>query len=401
MVKRQLCILWATTSSGNQGVNALALSALRVLDEIAKKRGEKFHYHFVGTGDQEECVQHISGSEFTHAHKISFTPSWKISWQHCLRGGWRTIYHRFKTADWIVDLGEGDSFSNIYGSRRFLAMAWPKLVALLLRRPIILFPQTIGPFSTFWTRGIASFLLRYTSLTLPRDKTSAGLLARLAPKKAQKPLLDLAFTLPFGAPTPSTTSQLRVGLNLSGLLWNGGYTRQNMFELKSDYQESMKTLAKFFIETLNAELILIPHVHLHSGHVEHDLDACQSLAKIHPASILDFSGDPRELKSRIAECDIFLGSRMHACIAAFSAGVPFLPLAYSRKFDGLFKKSIGYPLMADLRSDDSSTLLLKAKQLVETKEDLRTFLQNFKSCIDEDHARLISVVDSWMSIHAV
>jgi polysaccharide pyruvyl transferase WcaK-like protein len=37
---------------------------------------------------------------------------------------------------------------------------------------------------------------------------------------------------------------------------------------------------------------------------------------------------------------------MHACIAAFSTGVAVVPLAYSRKFNGLFE-SLGYSVIAD------------------------------------------------------
>ena len=40
---------------------------------------------------------------------------------------------------------------------------------------------------------------------------------------------------------------------------------------------------------------------------------------------------------------------MHACIAAFSAGVPLVPLAYTRKATGLFR-SLGYDTAVDLRT---------------------------------------------------
>jgi polysaccharide pyruvyl transferase WcaK-like protein len=35
-------------------------------------------------------------------------------------------------------------------------------------------------------------------------------------------------------------------------------------------------------------------------------------------------------------CDFFVGSRMHACIAALSQGIPTVGVAYSRKFAGVF-----------------------------------------------------------------
>jgi polysaccharide pyruvyl transferase WcaK-like protein len=47
-----------------------------------------------------------------------------------------------------------------------------------------------------------------------------------------------------------------------------------------------------------------------------------------------------EIKWVIGQCDFFLGSRMHACIAALSQSVPAVCLAYSRKFIGVME-SIG------------------------------------------------------------
>jgi colanic acid/amylovoran biosynthesis protein len=47
--------------------------------------------------------------------------------------------------------------------------------------------------------------------------------------------------------------------------------------------------------------------------------------------------DCHELKWIIGQCDFFIGSRMHSCIAALSQGVPCVGIAYSRKFRGVFE----------------------------------------------------------------
>lgn len=40
---------------------------------------------------------------------------------------------------------------------------------------------------------------------------------------------------------------------------------------------------------------------------------------------------------------------MHATIAAFSSGVPVLPMAYSRKFNGLFCDTLKYQHILDMK----------------------------------------------------
>ena len=50
---------------------------------------------------------------------------------------------------------------------------------------------------------------------------------------------------------------------------------------------------------------------------------------------------PISAKIYISQMEFFVGARMHATIAALSAGVPTVPVAYSRKFSGVFG-TIGY-----------------------------------------------------------
>jgi polysaccharide pyruvyl transferase WcaK-like protein len=58
------------------------------------------------------------------------------------------------------------------------------------------------------------------------------------------------------------------------------------------------------------------------------------------ARIVTREYDQHEIKGVIGQCDFFIGSRMHSCIAALSQGVPCVAVAYSRKFAGVFE-SVG------------------------------------------------------------
>ena len=74
--------------------------------------------------------------------------------------------------------------------------------------------------------------------------------------------------------------------------------------------------------------------------------------------------------------DLFIGSRMHACIAAYSSNVPVLPLGYSKKFSGLFSETLKYPFLIDLTKDFSEKSILSVIQemldnLPEIESDLR------------------------------
>src|SRR4029077_19228735 len=82
-------------------------------------------------------------------------------------------------------------------------------------------------------------------------KPEAGKLADLPPQNGAGPL---------------------VGLNISGLLLMGGYTRDNMFGLKVDYARLVRAIIEYFIREHGARVVLVPHVFGNDG--ECDNPAC-------------------------------------------------------------------------------------------------------------------------------
>ena len=86
----------------------------------------------------------------------------------------------------------------------------------------------------------------------------------------------------------------------------------------------------------------MPHTFAPPGDVESDQDASRRLRESLPVGlqarvrIVAAEYDQHEIKGVIGGCDFFIGSRMHACIAALSQGVPCVGVAYSMKFEGVF-----------------------------------------------------------------
>ena len=80
------------------------------------------------------------------------------------------------------------------------------------------------------------------------------------------------------------------------------------------------------------EVHLVSHVQSEIQEVEDDRRVASRLANDFPGVIASpLFNSPSEAKSYIAGMDYFVGARMHACMAAFSSGVPVTPMAYSRQ----------------------------------------------------------------------
>ena len=62
---------------------------------------------------------------------------------------------------------------------------------------------------------------------------------------------------------------------------------------------------------------------------------------------------------------------MHATIAAFSSGVPVVPMAYSRKFNGLFQETLCYSQLIDLKKDSQKEILQTIHSAFSNREQLK------------------------------
>lgn len=262
-----------------------------------------------------------------------------------------------ESSDIAASLAGGDSFSDIYGLTRFLYVTLPQVLVVLMGRPLVQLPQTIGPFRGWLARLMARRILGRSELIYSRDYPGLAeareILGVTGRQEKIRFCYDLGFVLDPEEPQAATTEaaafdgalapSCTVGFNVSGLLYMGGYTRDNMFGLKTDYRLLVNEIIDFIITRKKARVMLVPHVVGSGEHAESDSAVCERLfSELGPRygsriSVVTGSFDQAGIKHIIGKCDFFIGSRMHACIAALSQCVPAVPIAYSRKFAGVME----------------------------------------------------------------
>jgi len=354
-------LLWHSVNSPNLGLGALTLGHLAILDEIAAAQDLAPRYIVIGAGDAAPAYIARDDLSVVALRLRDFVkPS----------GG---LAGATRACDLVLDIGGGDSFTDIYGAKRFRMLLATKLMALALGRPLVLAPQTIGPFDRAWTRRLAVGVMNRARLVATRDALSTRYLADIGYRGTPIEASDVALRLSYAPPEPRPPdAPQRIGLNVSGLLFNGGYTGANQFGLAVDYPALIREICARITADRDRELHLIGHVLGRQGAVDDDYGVAAALAEAYPDAVLaPRFPDPGAAKRYIAGMDLFLGARMHACIAAFSAGIPVLPMAYSRKFAGLFA-SLGYDLVADCRAEGEEAILAKLDQAWDRRSDLAT-----------------------------
>ena len=139
----------------------------------------------------------------------------------------------YKRADFAFDLGQGDSFSDIYGYERFNWINSQYILAEKYNIPVCILPQTIGPFVNDDVKNKAIKTINNAKEVLVRDRQSFDYVNKIVPNKNITEAVDIAFFMPH-IKKNFNIDNIHVGLKVSALLWNGGYTNNNQFGLTVD-----------------------------------------------------------------------------------------------------------------------------------------------------------------------
>lgn len=350
-----MILLGLDFGSPNLGCSALAHSFVYILQQICESEKicmdlVSINYHPYNFADNNINIRNLNIS----LKKLSFHIA---------------VLNEMKTADFVFDFTGGDSFTDLYGLGRFIKESYFKQLAIQMNKKFIMGPQTIGPFNTWLGRSWAKRILKHSYMVFTRDNLSYEYVVK---KMGCKPELttDIAFFLPCAEnQIAEQFDQPRIGINVSGLMWNGGYKKNNDFGLVLNYQAYCKSLIEYCL-TENLEVHLIAHVIPdEEKSLENDYTINQLLAKQYKNIIVAPRFDnPMQAKAYMAKMDFFVGSRMHATIGAFSMGVPTVSVAYSRKFMGLYR-SIKYPYVIDAKEKKCDEAFeLTTKWLLEREE---------------------------------
>lgn len=276
-------------------------------------------------------------------------------------GSWGGYMNRairlIDSCDAVLDVSSGDSFSDIYGRERFNLTYLPKVIAIARGKPLLLLPQTYGPFKDPALGRLASAIVRKASMAWARDENSFEIMKRLLGNNYDPDRhrcgVDMAFALPPIYPehkldepikrwvTEKAPSRPLVGFNVSGLIYNSPAAAANQYGLKADYRKALIDFLSSLLANTEARVLLIPHVMDQPGHYESDIAACQDVAEALSAHADRVLVSPRtlnqgEVKWLISRMDWFCGTRMHSTIAALSSKVPAAAISYSDKTLGVF-----------------------------------------------------------------
>ena len=364
-------------TSPNKGCEALTYSIISVINNILSNKDITI-YNYSGTD-----IGYFK-DEFPNIKFENVYPNLKdISFKYI---------KSLKKCDIILDATMGDSFSDIYSKKYYNWLIINKKLAELLCKNYILLPQTYGPFYNKKSLKKAINVIKKANKVYIRDDMSKKLLEDNGIDNAIL-MTDMAFMLPYDKKMYNfkKNNKTKLGINISGLLEKGGFNSENQFGLTIEYKDLIDSVIKKYSNNPNYEVHIIPHViGLDGNEKDDDYKVSKYYAEKYKNCILaPIFNTPVEAKSYISNMDIFIGSRMHSTIAAFSTNVPTIPISYSRKFEGLYN-SLNYNYLINgkkLSTNEASKkiddYILKIEELKnKQKESLKIISDKTKEFVE-------------------
>jgi colanic acid/amylovoran biosynthesis protein len=251
--------------------------------------------------------------------------------------------------------------------------------ALVLRRPLVLFTQSLGPFKDPRNRRRLAAIFNRASLILLRDERSKQHLEELriaSPSVPIKP--DAAFALADDdleakpellMPLPHRRPRVAVSVRR----WDhfaSGSAQEGM----ALYLASFSSLVQHLVRNHNADVVFLSTCQGAPGYHD-DSQVAASVASTLPGDVschVQVNSDfhtPTALVELLRGFNYVVSTRMHLAILALGVGIPVFPIAYEFKTTELCRK-LGYAEPPP-RIDD-----LSPENLISS---LESFLQSHKS----------------------
>jgi colanic acid/amylovoran biosynthesis protein len=360
---------------GNKGDAALLIAAAQAL-RLHWPNAEITFQSFTPYTDAGKFDERFVGMPISPTGKLNWMMHWIPGWSPLLVGlacvltlGYLTVHkalrrvfrvpysdaglfsmkpfmNALREADLVVAMPGGYLQATAWNDDYWLLHWLTLMIAKLEAKPVILYAQSVGPFTSLHS-WLARKLLRRLDLILVREEFSATRMEQLGiPAGKVRVVPDAAFGLSDPGDSYAEVAAIVERAQATGRPLVGISVRSHHFPGVADRHRAMEKylaevarVADGLIETLGARVFFVPQC---IGIGGNDLEVSrQVLNRMRHRSQVEIVSDdlsPLALKSLYGQLTLLVGTRMHANILALCAGTPVVAISYERKTDGIMQR---------------------------------------------------------------
>ena len=245
------------------------------------------------------------------------------------------------------------------------------LMAKFFNRPVIMFPNSIGPFKTYVGRFLSKLALNRCDCLMLRDAISYKIAESLGINSTKILTADTALLL--GKKT--RLSRKRDTEPLIGVS-PGVYSHSLSADKVNEYIKEHAVALDMAAEKYDLSIVFLPHYI--SGFKFDDLEISkliwQSMENRERATIIQVN-DVNEFKSLLEKVDMLISSKMHPAVLGVSSFVPTLCIAYDHKQWGLFNHLDMTEMVINIQEADRKTIFSKISLIWENRKEIKNLLQ--------------------------
>jgi colanic acid/amylovoran biosynthesis protein len=296
-----------------------------------------------------------------------------------LNKNWDSLIDLYANADLIIPVGGGymRTNKNIGSLYDFTLLMHPLVLAKLLKKPTVLYSQSVGPFfRKIESKMLAHILKHDVEVVIVREDTSFKLLQSMGVKNIIRSV-DTGFLLkgehakrvPDGALAAMPSDKLIIGV-----------TARKWLDASSqaEYELAIAKTLEHLIAKHKAFIVLVPQV---TAEFHGDDDRLVSkaihakIANKDQALVLTKNYDYHDIKAIYGKFDFMLGTRFHSVIFSLTSYVPALAIEYEHKTSGIMHDLGLDQWVVKIEDVDPLILCAKMDELISQKAAYKKHLK--------------------------
>jgi colanic acid/amylovoran biosynthesis protein len=312
----------------------------------------------------------------------------------------KELLSNFSKANIIIPVGGGylRGKDSINDSVNLIFLLLPLVIGLILKKPIILHSQSIGPFGNQFQRLLIKFVLNRTNHVFVREETTLKILESIGVKKT---LITQAPDAAFLFKTNKKISLKKLGIIKGNHQEVVGITVRKWLgrDAQEKYEREIAKFTDYITSKFNMYVVFIPQVTVHLFEDDDRIvgnKIYQQIKRKGSVKVLNESYSHYELKAIYQNLDYLVGTRFHSVIFSLTSYVPAIAIEYEHKTSGIMKDLELAEWVIKIEDANSELLLNKFNKLIENrKQYLSTLNANLPSYIKKAEATMILVKDAY------
>jgi len=305
------------------------------------------------------------------------------------------VLQEMANADVVISAPGGPYFGDIYVSHEIQEHLLHVLLAKILRKPVMIYAPSMGPFKSRKRNIIRRYVLNKVEIITLRDHISKKYLETL---KLTYPLIYLTADSAFqdiinidrdkikdimdsekiiNCRDGRLNGKLLVGITPAGVDWN--YRGSPKVEKEKEQERYNKTIAKaidYLGDRFDATTVFFPQLYGKDDDLPLINEIIKLVEKKGSVRVLSKKWDSDIQQAIISQMDMVIGNRYHSVIFALKAEVPTVCLAYEHKSVGIMQAAELGEFVINIKDLTYENLIDKINQVWDQRERIKALLKS-------------------------